>query len=159
MAHVTAAGMNDAANKRTQGGTKAAAARNHPNVGTGAPLAVSPVELEGSVARVESCLAALQASLREQDPAALEQASQLLRQALAASVDTFRRAAKGQAVPSAMRQRLATASATIAAQREALARATVSLDQAIDVLLPDAAASYAASGRAARNASSGWIRA
>ena len=120
---------------------------------------VSPHELEGSVARVEACLGDLQTSLRAQDVAALEAASNQLRLALASSVDTFRRAARSQAVPSAMRQRLAAASATIAAQREALARATSSLDRAIDVLLPDAAASYAASGRSARAGSSGWVSA
>lgn len=136
----------------------------HPNSPSSRGLAaptptVSAHEIEGAVARVEACLSELQASLREQDSAALESASNQLRQALASSVDTFRRAARSQAVPAAMRRRLAAASATIAAQREALARATSSLDRAIDVLMPDAAASYAASGRSARAGSSGWVSA
>jgi hypothetical protein len=50
-----------------------------------------------------------------------------------------------------MRLRLAQASAQLARQREALARATAALDRAIDVLMPDAAPAgkvYAASGLA-----------
>jgi len=63
-------------------------------------------------------------------------------------------------VPQPLRQRLALAGGQVAAQREALARATASLDRAIDVLLPRAAAAstnglYSAYGSAERQSSQG----
>jgi hypothetical protein len=54
---------------------------------------------------------------------------------------------------------LALASARVAAQRQALARATASLDRAIDVLLPERKPTYAASGLAARFKSVGAVSA
>ena len=39
-------------------------------------------------------------------------------------------------MPPALRDRLATASGQVVAQRESLARATAALDRALDVLLP-----------------------
>jgi hypothetical protein len=56
-----------------------------------------------------------------------------------------------------LRRRLALASAQVASQRDALARATAALDRAIDVLMPGhGAALYSASGTQAvrRSASS-----
>jgi hypothetical protein len=60
-------------------------------------------------------------------------------------------AAQHGGVPPPMRLRLAHASAQVARQREALARATAALDRAIEVLMPGAHPAhrsvYSASGR------------
>ena len=73
----------------------------------------------------------------------------------------FTRAAREGGVPSTLRRRLALASAQVAAQREALARATAALDRAIDVLLPDHPmhAVYGAGGTTERNNRSGQLQA
>jgi hypothetical protein len=71
----------------------------------------------------------------------------------------FRAAAQRGALPSPLRDRLALASARVAAQRQALARATASLDRAIDVLLPERSTTYAASGLNSRLKSAGALSA
>jgi hypothetical protein len=102
-------------------------------------LAVQQVaELEPSVARLETCLNALSSAMCRHDAAALDQAAQLLHRALATAVADFQRAARVGGVPPELRRRLMLASGQVAAQRDALARATASLDRAIDVLLPGA---------------------
>ena len=82
-----------------------------------------------------------------------------LHAALAAAVDHFARAARSGGVPLQLRQRLAAASGQVAAQREALARATASLDRAMDVLMPRTASAaaglYGVHGAADRHAHSG----
>jgi hypothetical protein len=109
------------------------------------------VQLETPLLRVEQQLAALADALKKDDARALETAAGELHRALAAAVDHFRRAARQGGVPSALRQRLAIASAQVAAQRESLARATAALDRAIDVLMPGTGADgYAAGGQALR---------
>jgi hypothetical protein len=108
-------------------------------------------ELERPLAAVESCLAALGAALRESDAPRIEAEAAALHRALAVAVDRFGRAAHHGSVPGPLRQRLMTATAQVAAQREALARATASLDRAIDVLLPAPQPGiYAADGAATR---------
>ena len=105
--------------------------------------------LEPLVASVEQRLGALAGSLRQQDILAIEQQACELHQALAAAVESFIHAARHGGVPDAMRLRLSSASAQLARQREALARATAALDRAIDVLLPGhapAARMYSAKG-------------
>lgn len=121
--------------------------------------AVHIQHLEGPVGRVEEHLEALQGALRADDAQALEMAAGGLQRALAAAVGQFREAARRGGVPGSMRERLALASARVAAQREALARATASLDRAIDVLMPAPAAVYEAAGTAARPRSSGSAQA
>jgi hypothetical protein len=72
---------------------------------------------------------------------------------LVAALDEFARAARNGGVPPVLRQRLAQAGGQVAAQREALARATASLDRAIDVLIPGLTPAhplYSAGGGAAR---------
>lgn len=111
-------------------------------------------ELEPPLAAVESQLAALAEALRQQDLAAVDRAAADLHAALAAAVGHFARAAHHGFVPLQLRQRLALAGGQVAAQREALARATASLDRAMDVLLPSlpqAGGLYAASGSSERN--------
>jgi hypothetical protein len=94
-------------------------------------------ELEPSVARLELRLADLATSLCRRDATAIETAASALHKALAVAIQDFRRAALQGGVPPQLRQRLVMASGQVAAQREALARATASLDRAIDVLIPD----------------------
>jgi uncharacterized protein YfaQ (DUF2300 family) len=96
-------------------------------------------ELESSVAQVEQRLADLAESLRQRDARAVETQANELHRALAFAVQRFMHAARHGGVPEPMRRRLARASAQVASQREALARATAALDRAIDVLMPDTA--------------------
>ena len=93
-------------------------------------------ELERPLKGVEDCLSALGAALQRSDAQAVERVAAELHAALAAAIDHFGRAARSGVVPPQLRQRLAHASGQVAAQREALARATASLDRAIDVLMP-----------------------
>lgn len=92
--------------------------------------------LEQPMAALEDQLAALGTALHQQDPVAIDEAASQLHLALATAVDHFGRAARAGGVPAPLRQRLAAAGGQVAAQREALARATASLDRAIDVLMP-----------------------
>jgi len=80
-----------------------------------------------------------------------------LQAALAAAVGDFSLAARTGGVPPVLRQRLALAGGQVAAQREALARATASLDRAIDVLIPrlSSAGLYSSAGGADRSATPG----
>ena len=117
------------------------------------------IDLEAPVQRVEQHLNDLHEALRDGDAAALETSAAALHRALSGAVEHFRAAARQGAVPSPLRDRLAQASARVAAQRQALARATASLDRAIDVLLPARTATYGASGHAARQGYSGSLSA
>jgi DNA-binding GntR family transcriptional regulator len=113
-------------------------------------------ELEAPLAEVENHLAELAQALRERDAARIEAASAALHRTLARAVERFGRAARQAPIPGPLRQRLMSAGAQVAAQREVLARATASLDRAIDVLLPAPAPGvYSAAGCAERMASSG----
>ncbi len=119
-------------------------------------------ELEAPVRAVEDRLTALGLALHRQDALAVEREASALHAALAAAVQHFSQAARQGGVPLPLRQRLALASGQVAAQREALARATAALDRAMDVLLPELAAPrqlgvYAADGQAGRNASRGSL--
>lgn len=119
-------------------------------------------ELEGPLTALEQQLQALGQALQEQDAQAVEQVAGELHAALASAVDRFALAARGGPLPLPLRQRLAAAGGQVAAQREALARATASLDRALDVLMPsapDGAAGgfYGAGGGAERPASRGSL--
>ena len=85
--------------------------------------------------------------------AAIDRAATQLHSALATAVEHFSRAARSGGVPPGLRQRLVMAGGQVAAQREALARATASLDRAMDVLLPRQAhgGMYSARGSADRS--------
>lgn len=122
-------------------------------------VAAQSPELESALSEVEAGLGSLQAALQVDDPACVEQAAQGLQRALSQAVDHFRRAARTAAVPAHLRQRLAQASVRITVQREALARATASLDRAIDVLLPGQAPTYGAAGVTQRLGHGGSVRA
>jgi ABC-type transporter Mla subunit MlaD len=118
-----------------------------------------PADLEAPVLLVEQNLSELHQALQADDIQALEQAASALHRSLTGAVEHFRAAAQRGALPSPLRDRLALASARVAAQRQALARATASLDRAIDVLLPERKPTYAASGLAARFKSVGAVSA
>jgi hypothetical protein len=109
-------------------------------------------ELERPLMAVEAQLDALALGLQRQDSAAIDRAAQALHMALAAAVEHFARAARQGSIPAGLRRRLAVASGQVAAQREALARATASLDRAIDALLPRPLAGgiYSAAGAGLR---------
>ena len=94
-------------------------------------------ELEPPLATLEGCLGDMAQALCANDAAAIEHQATALHRALAQPVGHFSRAARSGGVPAPLRQRLALASGRVAAQREALARATAALDRAIDVLLPE----------------------
>ena len=121
-------------------------------------------ELETALSAVALHLAALGNALKGQNAGAAEAAAADLHQALALAVDRFGRAARSGGVPPALRRRLALISGQVAAQRDAVARASSALDRAIDVLLPGATPSgtanaYSAQGLALRSASSGLAQA
>ncbi len=113
--------------------------------------------LEPPLKAVEDQLLALGLALHQQDVVAVDQAASGLHLALAAAVDHFGRAARSGGVPAPLRRRLALASGQVAAQREALARATASLDRAMDVLIPRLAPSalYSAGGGSDRHSPAG----
>jgi hypothetical protein len=98
--------------------------------------AARAASLEQPLQAVEQQLLALGTALHHQDVAAVDDAAARLHVALAAAVDHFALAARRGGVPAPLRRRLAEAGGRVAAQREALARATASLDRAIDVLMP-----------------------
>lgn len=119
-------------------------------------------DLETAVAAVESQLGALGSALQAQDAAATEDAATALHRALVAAVDRFGRTAGRGGVPPAMRRRLAQAGGQVAAQRDAVARATSVLDRAMDVLLPSPSPSaglYGAHGGTLRGSSHGYAEA
>jgi hypothetical protein len=119
-------------------------------------------DLHAPLLALEERLAALGSALHAQDAQAVETAAAELHTALALALDRFARAARQGGVPPALRQRLAEASGQVVAQREALARATASLDRALDVLIPGAAATpalYGAAGAAERPGGLGGVHA
>ena len=120
----------------------------------------SPHTLEATLSRVEGHLANLGTALCARDLSAIAQHGNGLHQALTQAVDRFTLAAKQGSIPEPLRRRLAHASALVAAQREALARATAALDRAIDVLLPrpSGGAGYSRDGLAERPRTAGAIQ-
>lgn len=105
--------------------------------------------LEDALGAIEHHLAALGAALCEHDALAIETQARALQRALAQAIQRFARAAhQPGGVPAPLRERLARAGGRVAAQREALARATAALDRAIEVLMPapQRAVAYAPQG-------------
>jgi hypothetical protein len=116
-------------------------------------------DLESALAAVEARLAELGDALKLRDAEATEAASVALHRALSTAVDHSGQAARNGGMPPALRRRLAMAGGQVAALRESIARASVSLDKAIEILLPQAAPAqspvYGAQGNPWRAASSG----
>ena len=116
-----------------------------------APAAGHAPELEARLTAVETRLSALGNALRARDAAGIDLHAAELHRALASAVSHFSDAARSGPLPAALRNRLASASGQVAAQRESLARATAALDRAIDVLLPrDALPLYSSAGASER---------
>jgi hypothetical protein len=112
-----------------------------------AGVTVSSNELEAVLQRVEQHLDDLQTALGTRDMRCIELHAGELQRALAQAVERFRHAARRGGTPLELRRRLALAGAQVAAQRDALARATAALDRAIDVLMPSSASAvYSAAG-------------
>jgi hypothetical protein len=110
-------------------------------------VGVSSAELEAVLQRVEQHLDDLQAALSARDMRCIELHAGELQRALSQAVERFMQAARSGGPPLPLRRRLGLASAQVAAQRDALARATAALDRAIDVLMPgQGSALYSQSG-------------
>ena len=116
--------------------------------------------LEDKLLAVEAQLAHLGDALIARNTQGIDVYSTELHRALARAVDHFTMAANAGTVPLALRRRLAAAGGQVAAQREALSRATAALDRAIDVLMPrETPALYSAYGSASRNFRGGSVQA
>lgn len=126
---------------------------------TAPPVSPAPdADLEIALSAVETRLAALGNALCVRDSASIDLHATELHRALATAIDRFALAARRGSVPAALRNRLASTSGQVAAQRESLARATAALDRAIDVLMPrENAALYSTFGGAERTQRGGSI--
>ena len=110
-------------------------------------------ELEASLASVELAIATLGEALAQPDIAAIEAASGALHDAMRSAMNQFAQVARRGAMPMALRTRFAIANGQIAAQREALFRATSLVEQNLEILVPRPMAEtsvYSASGASAR---------
>jgi hypothetical protein len=117
-------------------------------------------EVERPLQAVEDRLRELGAALSQHDSLRVDREAALLHAALVLAVAPFSRATQGAGLPAPLRQRLAQAGGQVAAQREALARATASVDRALGVLMPSAtpaAGLYGAAGNADRGGSSPFL--
>lgn len=103
---------------------------------------------------LEAALSLVQQALTQRDAGQLEQRAIDVQRLLAEALDQARH--PGTPLPLPLRDRLAKASAQMAAQRVHFARATAALDRAIEVLMPsEPTGLYGQSGRALRQRTSG----
>ncbi len=106
-------------------------------------------ELDVSLAAVELAIDTLGHTLTQRDIAAVEAASTALHDAMRAAMTQFAQVVRRGTMPAALRTRFALANARIAAQREALYRATSLVEQNLEILIPRPMAEtsvYSASG-------------
>ena len=118
-----------------------------------AALPPATSELEVSLAAVELAIATLGQTLTLQDVAAIEAASTTLHDAMRAAMAQFAQVARRGTMPIALRTRFAMANGQIAAQREALIRASALVEQNLEILIPRPMAEtsvYSASGASQR---------
>ncbi|MCK9684606.1 hypothetical protein [Scleromatobacter humisilvae] len=109
--------------------------------------------LEASLSAVEQAIATLGQTLTQRDIAAVEAASTSLHDAMRAAMTQFAQVARGGRMPVALRTRFALANAQIAAQRDALIRATSLVEQNLEILIPRPMAEtsvYSATGASQR---------
>ena len=109
--------------------------------------------LEASLSAGEHAIAALGQTLTQRDIAAVETASTALHDAMRAAMTQFAQVARRGTMPIALRTRFALANGQIAAQREALFRATSLVEQNLEILIPRPLAEtavYSASGASQR---------
>jgi hypothetical protein len=110
-------------------------------------------DLEASLSAVELAIAALGHTLAGHDIGAIEAASTTLHDAMRAAMTQFAQVARRGSMPVALRARFAVANGQIAAQREALIRATSLVEQNLEILIPRPMAEtsvYSASGASQR---------
>ena len=113
--------------------------------------ATTPPSLPPLLHELEAALSLVQQALSQRDAALLEQQASAVQRLMAQAL-----AQAKQPMEPALRRRLAACGAQLAAQRQALFRATSALDRAIDVLMPaEPTGLYGESGRALRKRSSG----
>ncbi len=106
-----------------------------------------------SLSAVEQAIATLGQTLARADIAAIESAATALHDAMRAAMSQFAQVAKRGAMPTSLRTRFALANGQIAAQREALFRATSLVEQNLEILIPRPMAEtsvYSASGASQR---------
>ena len=118
-----------------------------------AALPPAASELEVSLAAVELAIATLGQTLTLPDVAAIEAASTTLHDAMRAAMAQFAQVARRGTMPIALRTRFALANGQIAAQREALIRASSLVEQNLEILIPRPMAEtsvYSASGASQR---------
>jgi len=118
-------------------------------------VAVRKAPLATTLSLLDEQLTALSTALQGRDAQALQAAADHLVAALEAAGPVLR---EPGALTPALRRQLAYAVGRVAAHREALARATASVDRAIEVLLPPpapASGTYSAAGYAERTATTG----
>jgi len=109
--------------------------------------------LETSLAAVELAIATLGQTLAGRDIEAVETASTALHDAMRAAMNQFAQVARGGRMPAELRKRFALANAGIAAQREAVIRASALVEQNLEILIPRPMAEtsvYSASGGSQR---------
>ena len=109
--------------------------------------------LEVSLSTVEQAIATLGQTLTQRDIAAVEAASTSLHEAMRAAMTQFAQVARGGKMPVSLRTRFALAIGQIAAQRDALIRATSLVEQNLEILIPRPMAEtsvYSASGASQR---------
>ena len=117
------------------------------------PLPSDTSELEVSLSAVEQAIATLGHTLALPDVAAIEAASTALHDAMRSAMGQFAQVAKRGTMPMSLRTRFAVANGQIAAQREALFRATSMVEQNLEILIPRPMAEtsvYSASGASQR---------
>lgn len=123
--------------------------------GKGQDTAGRKAVLASTLNLLDEQLSALSTALQGRDAQALQTAADQLVAALDAASPVLRD--PGALTPD-LRRQLAYAVGRVAAHREALARATASVDRAIEVLLPapaPAAGTYSATGYAERSSATG----
>ena len=131
--------------------TTSRSAARQPAPATNLPTDTSA--LEASLSAVELAIATLGQTLTQRDIAAVEAASTALHDTLRAAMSQFAQVARRGTMPVALRTRFALANAQIAAQREALVRATSLVEQHLEILIPRPLAEtsvYSASGASQR---------
>lgn len=118
-------------------------------------------DAERAIDELEARLGALGAALRSPEADTLQAEAAELQRALIAALEPLRRSALAGGLTPPLSRRLADAAGSLAAQRDALARAGGALDRALNLLLPAtvAPAGYSPEGLTARHKRSGWAQA
>lgn len=117
-------------------------------------------ELETALAGVELQLGRLTEALTSRDMAAIETVATSLQRALGDTLDRFSRHNRSHgSLPAALRQRLVLAAGRVSAQRASLARASTTMDRALQILMPGDGPLYTAQGQTAHQRPGGSLRA